>query len=77
MPGNAFGIVVNCWALYVVGGYVEADCGSDRVRDAYIGSAVAGNLLKCLLGGFSAGESGEPSIAHAVPFCEAQAVCCT
>lgn len=59
---DALGIVIGSWALYQVGGYVEADCGSDRLRDAYIGSAVAGNLLECLFGGFSAGGSGELTI---------------
>jgi hypothetical protein len=53
---------VNMLALYNIGPAVEAVLGGNRFLALYLGSAVGGNLLSCMLGsGFSTsmGSSGE------------------
>jgi membrane associated rhomboid family serine protease len=52
---------VNMLALYNVGPAVEGTLGGNRFLALYLGSAVGGNLLSCMLGsGFSSsmGSSG-------------------
>ena len=56
---NVLDMGINTFALNSVGSWLESDCGLNHLRDAYIASAVAGNLLACLLGGVSGGATGQ------------------
>lgn len=53
---------INMLALYSVGPAVEGTLGGNRFLAVYLGSAIGGNVLSCMLGsGFSSsmGSSGE------------------
>jgi len=53
MHVNIFHLLMNMYALYIIGGQVESYIGKAKYLSIYLFSAIIGNLLSCVVNGFS------------------------